>query len=184
MILGIDEVGRGCWAGPVVAGAVVLSAPIPGLKDSKVLSKKRREELATIIRQEAVGYGLGWVDAATLDRVGITTAVKMAMERAVLAVATDYDEIIIDGSFNFLAENPKSHTLVKADSLIPAVSAASIIAKVARDDYMAEMARLHPGYGFEKHVGYGTAAHAAALKELGVHELHRRSFAPIKAMLG
>lgn len=181
MIVGIDEVGRGCWAGPLVAGAVLLAAPIPGLKDSKLLSKKRREELAMSIEAEALAYGLGWVDAPTIDKVGITTAVKMAMEQALAGVVAEYDEVIIDGSFNFLVHHPKTRTLVKADNLIPAVSAASILAKVARDTYMSEMGLLYPGYGFEKHVGYGTAAHSAALRKLGVHELHRRSFAPIRA---
>lgn len=183
MIVGIDEVGRGCWAGPVVAGAVVLSRPIPGLTDSKLLSKKRREELAEIIKKEAVAWGLGWVDAVDIDISGINTAVKRAMELALAEINTIYDEIIIDGHINFLSEIPGSKPVIKADLTIPAVSAASILAKVARDQYMAEAALRYPNYAFEKHVGYGTAAHIAALNLHGVCELHRLSYKPIKTLM-
>lgn len=183
MIVGIDEVGRGCWAGPLVAGAVLLTAPVEGLKDSKKLSKLQRERLDAEIRASAI-YGLGWVTPAEIDEIGLTAAVRVAMQRAVAEIDTQYDEIIIDGNLNFLSDNPRSKCLVKADDSIPAVSAASIIAKVARDNYMTEAALKYPGYGFEKHVGYGTALHRTALAELGVHEMHRRSFAPIKVLLG
>jgi ribonuclease HII len=141
--VGIDEVGRGCWAGPLVAGAVLLSVPIAGLTDSKLLSKKRRQELAEIIYQEAAATGLGWVDAATIDKVGITTAVKMAMQEALQQIEIAYDQVIIDGHFNFLDQNPKAIAIIKADFTHPEVSAASIIAKVARDKYMSQLA---PGY--------------------------------------
>lgn len=181
--VGVDEVGRGCWAGPLVAGAVLLAGPIPGLKDSKLLSKKRREELAVIIEKEAIAYGLGWVDAATIDSVGISMAVKMAMGQAVSAIMTDYDEIVIDGNLNFLTENFKARALIRADMTVPAASAASILAKVARDIYMAEAAKTFPGYGFEAHVGYGTAVHRAALRNLGICELHRTSYKPIRAIM-
>jgi ribonuclease HII len=186
MIIGVDEVGRGCWAGPVVAGAVLLDTPIPGLKDSKKLSKKQRELLATAIRMQATAYGLGWVPADEVDRVGLTQAVRLAMQRAVgviESIGAAYEQIIIDGNYNYLDTNQRSSFLIKADDLVPAVSAASIIAKVARDDYMAAASIACPGYAFERHVGYGTAAHSAALKLLGVCELHRTSFAPIKALL-
>jgi len=182
IIVGIDEVGRGCWAGPVVAGAVILQEPIRGLKDSKLLSKKQRERLAREINLQAVATGLGWVDPATLDRVGLTEAVRLAMRQALQEISTDYDEVIIDGNLNFLTDNPKARALIKADATIPAVSAASIIAKVARDDYMARMAALFPDYGFEQHVGYGTALHLEKLRLHGVSELHRRSFKPIKSL--
>jgi ribonuclease HII len=182
LIVGIDEVGRGCWAGPLVAGAVLLKEPIVGLKDSKLLSKKQRELLAVRIEAEALATGLGWVDAATIDRIGITQAVKWAMERALEAIATDYDSVIIDGNVNFLASNPKAQALVKADSRVPAVSAASIIAKVARDRYMADIAHKYPRYGFEQHVGYGTALHLERLKLHGISDLHRRSFKPMKSL--
>ena len=183
MIVGIDEVGRGCWAGPVVAGAVLLKRTIPGLKDSKQLTKLARERLDAQIRVEAAGFGIGWAEAGEIDQFGMTGAIRLAMQRALAAITQDYNEIVIDGSLNFLKENPKARTLVKADAFIQAVSAASIIAKVARDRFMAEAAATFAGYGFEHHVGYGTAEHAAALAKLGVCELHRRSFKPVRALL-
>ncbi len=182
MILGIDEVGRGCWAGPVVAGAVVLGEPILGLKDSKKLSKKQRERLDAEIRIAALGFGIGWVPAEEIDRIGLTEAVRLAMERAVAAVTHPCEQIVVDGDYNYFADDPRSSAVIGADNLVPAVSAASIIAKVARDKFMADAALRFPGYGFEKHVGYGTAAHSAALKLLGVTELHRQSFKPIRML--
>lgn len=183
IIVGIDEVGRGCWAGPLVAGAVILDEPIDGLKDSKKLGPARREELALLINLQAKAIGLGWVDAATIDRVGLTTAVKWAMERAMEEISAEYDEIIIDGNLNFLDTNAKARAVVKADDSVPSVSAASIVAKVARDKYMVEMAKLYPNYGFERHVGYGTALHLERLKKHGVTKLHRQSFKPIQQLL-
>lgn len=181
--VGIDEVGRGCWAGPVVAGAVILDQPILGLKDSKKLSKKKREELTLQIKSKAWAVGLGWVDASIVDEVGITEAVKMAMQQALDQIGIDYDEVIIDGHLNFLADQPKTRALIKADDTVPSVSAASIVAKVARDNYMSDIASDYPDYGFEQHVGYGTALHLERLKLHGVSNLHRRSFKPIKGML-
>lgn len=183
VIVGVDEVGRGCWAGPVVAGAVLLDAPIAGLKDSKKLSKKRREKLDAEIRVAAVAFGLGWVPAEEIDQIGLTEAVRLAMQRALEQITAPHVQVIIDGDYNFLADNPKAETLVGADNSVPAVSAASIIAKVARDRFMADAGLKLPGYGFEKHVGYGTAAHLAALKLHGITELHRRSFKPIQAFI-
>lgn len=189
MILGIDEVGRGPWAGPLVVGAVVLPdiSNIEGLTDSKKLSIKRRRELDEVIRKEALGWGLGWVHAEELDEVGLSRALRLATIRAVEAVNTPYHEIIIDGTINFLKETNKGQfvtTMAKADYLIPAVSAASIIAKVARDAYMEKQGEVYPAYGFASHVGYGTAKHQQALVEYGVTSLHRKSFAPIKKLLG
>lgn len=184
MILGIDEVGRGPWAGPLVIGAVVLGdAEIDGLTDSKKLSRKRREELDVQIREQAAGYGLGWVTAEEIDLIGLSSALVLATKRAVEQVHVPYHEIIIDGTINFLKGTPKGqHVTVmkKADLLIPSVSAASIIAKVARDRYMAEQDEVYPGYTFAGHVGYGTAAHRAAIEQLGVTPLHRLSFAPLQ----
>ena len=186
MIIGVDEVGRGCLAGPLVAGAVLLDKPIRGLKDSKKLTRTEREIFDRRIRERARAFGLGWVSAEELDEVGLTEAVRRAMQRAVaevMATNAEYTEIIIDGNYNFLKNIPVSRCIIKADDTVPAVSAASIIAKVARDRYMAEAAKQFPGYRFESHVGYGTAFHRQALAELGMCNLHRRSFAPIRAML-
>lgn len=183
MILGIDEVGRGPWAGPLVVGAVVLGgAAIDGLTDSKKLSKKRREELDILIREQAAGYGLGWVHAGEIDKIGLSEALRLATRRAVEQVEASYHEIIIDGTINFLGGTSKGDyvtTLKKADLLVPSVSAASIIAKVARDAYMAEQDSIYEGYGFSLHVGYGTATHRAAIEKHGVTPLHRLSFAPL-----
>jgi ribonuclease HII len=183
IIAGVDEVGRGCWAGPVVAAAVALAEPIPGLKDSKKLSKKARERLALQIKKEALAIGIGWVDAMTVDEVGINQAVKEAMTQAIAHIQINYDEIIIDGHINFLAENPMARPVIKADDTVPAVSAASIIAKVERDNYMDQQATEYPLYGFELHVGYGTAYHIKQLREHGVSPLHRKSYKPIKNLL-
>ncbi len=189
IIAGIDEVGRGCWAGPLVAGAVILSPktrfhdlPIL-LRDSKKLSKKQREASAAWIHEHALAVGLGWVQPDEIDTMGLVRAVGAAMERALAQVTMHFEDLIIDGNYNFFPHDPRAKTMVKADDSIPAVSAASIVAKVARDNHMAELAEAYPGYGFESHVGYGTAAHIAALNQLGVTNIHRRNYRPIRAML-
>jgi ribonuclease HII len=180
LIVGIDEVGRGCLAGPLVVGAVVLEKRIRGLKDSKLLTREQREALDKRIRDRALCFGLGWVPAAEVDRLGLTKATQLAAEQALTHVTCEYTEIIIDGNFNFLKDNPKSHTLIKADMTVPAVSAASIIAKVARDNYMIEIAKKFPQYQFEKHVGYGTKLHREMLALYCVCELHRISWRPFQ----
>lgn len=184
MILGIDEVGRGPWAGPLVVGAVVLGgAEIEGLRDSKQLTKKRREELDILIREQAAAVALGWVTARELDEVGMSEALRLATRRAVEQIKVPYHEIVIDGRVNFLAGTGKEKyvtLLPKADALVPSVSAASIVAKVARDRYMAEQDAVYPGYNFAKHAGYGVAAHRAAIDEMGVCPEHRLSFAPLQ----
>lgn len=183
-MVGIDEVGRGCWAGPLVAGAVMLDDDlIPGLADSKKLTKKRREILDAQIRLRAVAFGLGWVTPQEVDTIGLTEAVRLAMVRAIAQITKPYDQIIIDGNYNYLSAHPGSSCVVKADDSVSAVSAASIIAKVARDEYMARASLLYPGYQFENHVGYGTAAHTTALNTLGICDLHRLSYAPIRAFI-
>jgi ribonuclease HII len=188
MILGIDEVGRGPWAGPLVIGAVVLGdVTIEGLTDSKKLTARRREALADKIVSESAAYGLGWVDATEIDEIGLSAALSLACRRAVEQIRAPYHEIIIDGTINFLKDTNKGRyvtTMKKADLLIASVSAASIIAKVARDDYMAAQDETYPGYGFASHVGYGTAVHRDAIERLGLTPLHRRSFAPINAIEG
>ena len=183
-LLGIDEVGRGPWAGPLVVGACVLREPIEGLTDSKKLTAKRREVLAAEIHEKAF-CGLGWVPAAELDEIGLSAALRKACRDAVKeiqAARAEFNGIIIDGTINFLSDTPLGGYVTvkpKADLLVPEVSAASIIAKVARDNYMVELAEKFPNYGFEKHVGYGTALHRAALEEYGPCEEHRQSFRPV-----
>lgn len=190
MILGIDEVGRGPWAGPLVVGAVILGgAEIDGLDDSKKLTKKRRETLDEVIREQAAAWALGWVSARELDDVGMSQALRLATRRAVKQVQAQckeknlaFDEIIIDGTVNFLADTALEQyvtVMAKADGLIPSVSAASIIAKVARDQFMTEQDAVYPGYGFASNAGYGVAKHRAAIERLGVTPLHRLSFAPL-----
>lgn len=181
--VGIDEVGRGCWAGPLVAGAVILNSPINGLKDSKKLSKKQRQKLTAEIQVQAAAIGLGWVQPSEIDEIGLTEAVRLAMQRALDQITLNYEEIIIDGNLNFLNNNSRAKAVIKADDTVPAVSAASIVAKVARDNYMSEISVTYPDYGFASHVGYGTAMHLERLKLHGVSNLHRRSFKPIAALI-
>lgn len=188
--LGIDEVGRGPWAGPLVIGAVILPDRagndwIDELTDSKKLTAKKREALNEIILEKALATGLGWVTSKELDEVGLSNALKLAARRAVEEVQkkkVPFNEIVIDGTINFLSGTrlEKFVTILpKADYLVKEVSAASIIAKVARDHYMEELGKKYPAYGFEKHVGYGTAAHKKALETEGPCEEHRFSFRPV-----
>ena len=190
MILGIDEVGRGPWAGPLVVGAVILGGTeIDGLDDSKKLTKKRREALDVEIREKAAAWALGWVSAQELDDIGMSEALRLATRRAVEQIQAQcrqqnlaFSEIIIDGKVNFLrgtALEKFAMTMPKADGLIPSVSAASIVAKVARDQFMAEQDAAYPGYGFASNAGYGVAKHRTAIERLGVTPLHRLSFAPL-----
>jgi len=181
--VGVDEVGRGSWAGPLVVGAVSLSSRLAGLKDSKKLNKAQRLILDGKIRRISAAYGLGWVWPEELDNLGLTLGTTLAITRALEQIKIDYDEIIIDGHINFLADNPKSRTLIKADSLIPCVSAASILAKVARDKYMEQMSKEYPDYGFGRHVGYGTKLHIDMITKHGICDLHRKSYKPIRSLL-
>lgn len=188
MIVGIDEVGRGPWAGPLVMGAVVLGdTDIKGLTDSKKLSPMARKRLSDEILLKASAVGLGWVHSSEIDEHGLSKSLELACRRALEQITVPYHEIIIDGTVNFLKDTGKGRfvtTMKKADLLIASVSAASIVAKVARDEWMAAKDELYPGYGFSSHVGYGTAAHKAALTKLGLTPLHRRSFAPIAKLVG
>jgi ribonuclease HII len=184
IILGIDEVGRGPWAGPLVVGACVLgSAQIEGLRDSKKLSPKHREQLAHEIKSQAQALATGWVTSQEIDNLGLATALRLAAVRAKRKINCDFDEIIIDGTVK-LIDDPRTITLPKADSLIQSVSAAAIVAKVARDIYMSKLAQIYPEYGFERNMGYGTPEHIKALTKYGVCPQHRRSFRPVAAVLG
>jgi ribonuclease HII len=190
MVIGIDEVGRGCWAGPLVACAVLLDEQVLESKkytwrlaDSKKLSAKKRKLIAGDLMSSGVHYGLGWVEPSEVDKMGLTDAVREAMQRAVSQLDTADHIVIIDGNINYLPQLKNSKAIIKADDSIPAVSAASIIAKVARDEYMIKVGKSYPEYGFENHVGYGTPSHIKALETLGVSDIHRKSYAPIKKML-
>ena len=194
MILGIDEVGRGPYAGPLVIGACVLgdwqnsenAEWIEKLTDSKKLSAKRREELYVLIKEKALATAAGWVSSAEIDEVGLSEALRLATRRAVEQIQktkVPFSEIIIDGTMNFLAGTKLEKyvsTLKKGDFLVKEISAASILAKVERDKYMAELDAVYPEYGFGKHVGYGTAAHQKAMEEFGLTPEHRRSFRPVR----
>lgn len=185
-MIGIDEVGRGCWAGPLLVVAARATGPLPnGLADSKTLSKKRREALFYEIKLFCE-LGEGWVQPSEIDENGLTKAMQLGVERALGALgAGTNEEIIMDGNINYCPLKYANVTcVIDADALHPIVGAASIYAKVLRDKYMAKIAKQLPGYGFDKHVGYGTKTHMTALIAYGVTEHHRISFKPIKKLVG
>ncbi len=184
-MIGIDEVGRGCWAGPLlVVAARQVSALPDGLRDSKALSKTRRESLYDDI-QTSCELGEGWVQPEEIDEHGLATAMKIGVSRALMQLGALFEEeIVMDGNVNYCPEDfTNISTVIKADSLHPIVSAASIYAKVTRDKYMARIAQFHPFYGFEQHVGYGTELHRSALKIHGPSAVHRKSYKPVQAFL-
>ncbi len=177
MICGIDEAGRGPLAGPVCAAAVILPphVQIPGLDDSKKLSDKKRRELFPVIREKAVAYGIAFASEGEIDEINILQATFLAMRRAVEGMALKPDYALIDGNRETDVGAPVK-TIVHGDGLSASIAAASILAKVTRDDYMMEMAEKYPQYGFEIHKGYGTKAHRQAILRNGPCEIHRRSF--------
>lgn len=183
LVLGIDEVGRGSLAGPLVVGAVVIDKPIKGLRDSKLLSRNQRLTVNDLIYQKAVYIGLGWVQVEELDSLGLTRGLTLASERALEQLDTKVDRVILDGNFNYLKGIDNCELIIKADRSIAAVSAASIVAKVARDSYMIALAKHYPQYMFENNVGYGTSAHLKALAVNGPCIHHRRSFNPVKSLI-
>lgn len=182
VLCGVDEAGRGPWAGPVCAGAVVLSArrPVEGLADSKTLTADRRAALALEIRARAEAFGLGWASHQEIDQFNIRQATHLAMRRAVSALGLTPCEALIDGN-DVPGELPcPARAIIRGDASEPAISAAGILAKVARDALMAQLDAAHPGYGFASHKGYGTRAHSDALARLGPSAVHRMSFAPVR----
>lgn len=183
-IAGVDEVGRGPLAGDVVAAAVILDPenPIEGLRDSKKLSASRREELAVLIRQRALTWAVARASVAEIDELNILQASLLAMKRAVEALAPQPGYVLVDG--NRLPIWPyASEPVVKGDDRVPAIAAASILAKVQRDNELVVLEEEYPGYGFAAHKGYPTAVHLQALRELGVTPVHRRSYAPVRKIL-
>jgi len=177
VICGVDEAGRGPLAGPVCAAAVILpaNADIPGLDDSKKLSDKRRRELMPQIKEKALAYGIAFADQQEIDSINILQATFLAMERAMAQLAVKPELALIDGNREKDFGIPVK-TVVQGDSRSASIAAASVLAKVTRDDYMLEMAKTYPQYGFEIHKGYGTKAHYAALAEHGPCPIHRMSF--------
>lgn len=177
LICGVDEAGRGPLAGPVCAAAVILPPHIelPGLNDSKKLTDKRRRELYPMIKEAAVAYGIGFASHEEIDEINILQATYLAMERAIAQLRVSPDLLLIDGNrakdFGIPAQ-----TVVKGDSLSASIAAASVLAKVTRDDLMLEAAKEYPQYGFEVHKGYGTKAHYEALTGFGISPIHRRTF--------
>jgi ribonuclease HII len=181
VVAGIDEVGRGCWAGPVVAAAVILAprARLAGVTDSKLLSHRRRVELARLIKRHALAVGIGWVEAGDIDAHGLTWAVRQSGLRALEVMNHDYDGVLLDGNHNYLREHCYSQTIVRGDQLSYSIAAASIVAKVARDRYMELQHLVYPDYDFASNKGYGTPKHAAAVT-CQISPLHRRLFKPVQ----
>ena len=177
LICGVDEAGRGPLAGPVCAAAVILPKRLnlPGLTDSKKLTDKKRRELFPIIKEEALAYGIGFASEEEIDKINILQATFLAMQRALDQLTVRPDLVLIDGNRERNFGIPVK-TVVKGDSLSANIAAASILAKVTRDDFMLEMATIYPEYGFDIHKGYGTKAHYAALTEYGPSPIHRKTF--------
>lgn len=184
IICGVDEAGRGPLAGPVYAAAVILDGanPIAGLADSKKLSEKRRDALALEIRQHAASWAIAEASVEEIDTLNILRASLLAMKRAVQALSMQPQEVWADGLYCPDTGLP-GRAVVKGDSTVPAISAASILAKTARDEFMLRLHEQFPQYGFAVHKGYPTAAHMAALREHGVSAVHRRSFRPVRELL-
>jgi ribonuclease HII len=185
-MIGIDEVGRGCWAGPLLVVAAQMTGALPeGLTDSKLLTRQQRE---TIFQELITNFqfGEGWVSANEIDRNGLADALKLGVSRSLKNIgAKNSDAIIFDGKVNYIDSKYKnSKCVVNADMSVPEVSAASIYAKVTRDKFMTELSIDYPAYGFEKHVGYGTKTHKMALDIHGIIEgIHRTSYKPVRKLI-
>jgi ribonuclease HII len=186
-MIGVDEVGRGSWAGPLLVVAAQAKTELPiDLKDSKLMTKYQREKILDLL-SKCCSFGEGWVSPVEIDMLGLSQAQSLGAARALEKIGADSNEnIIVDGKFNYLpAGYINSSAIIKADNSIPIVSAASVYAKVTRDKYMSLLSIEYPGYSFEKHVGYGTKLHSQALSRLGViDQVHRLSFSPIAKLAG
>lgn len=174
LVAGVDEVGRGCLAGPVIAAAVILRKKISGLKDSKKLSKKKREELSLIIMQNSY-FSFGSSSPKEIDKINILQASLLAMKRAILNLSVEPGKILIDG-IHKPDLNTDTQTIISGDSYIDEISAASIIAKVYRDNLMMQFDKEYPNFYFSSHMGYGTKMHKAAIKKYGITPIHRKTF--------
>lgn len=184
-IAGVDEVGRGPLVGDVVTAAVILDPnnPVSGLNDSKKLSEKKRTALAEEIKEKALGWAIGRADPSEIDELNILHATMLAMQRAVARLPIQPDWVLVDGNRTPSLPMP-SNAVIKGDGLVEEISAASIIAKVARDQEMAELDKIHPEYGFAKHKGYPTKLHFEMLAKYGPTPMHRKSFKPVQKALG
>lgn len=182
IIAGVDEVGRGPLAGPVVTAAVILGQPIEGLCDSKKMSVLKRQSMSEQIKTHAICYSFGRAEVEEIDELNIHHATLLAMKRAIEGLSVTPDRVLIDGA-HIPKINLPCYSVVKGDDLIEEISAASILAKVARDEEMDRMATFYPGYGFEAHKGYGTAFHQEKLLELGPCIIHRKKYAPVAKLL-
>ena len=186
-MIGVDEVGRGCLAGPLLVVAARAYDDLPaGIKDSKLLTKQQREEILNML-SICCNFGEGWVKASEIDKYGLAQALRLGVTRALKNLqAQVYEEIIFDGAVNYVPHKfKKAKTMIDGDSLLPIISAASIHAKVTRDNFMAQLAKKYPDYNFESHVGYGTKTHMLALKSHGALKyVHRYSYAPVAQLSG
>ena len=178
-IVGVDEVGRGCLAGPVIAAAVILKNDIPGLRDSKKLSKSKREELSSIIIQNSY-YSFGYASVKEIDRINIIQDSLLPMKRAILNLSVEPGKILVDGTHKPDLDID-TQTIVGGDSVVDEISAASIIAKVYRDNLMMQFDKKYPDYYFSSHKGYGTKIHKAAIKKHGITPIHRKTFKGVVA---
>jgi len=187
LLAGVDEAGRGPLAGPVVAAAVVLDphAPIAGLADSKKLTAKRRDVLASEIRQSAIAWSVAWADSSEIDEINILAATMLAMRRAIEGLGVTPAQVQVDGNrlpdLCFETGTIQGEAIIGGDDIVPAISAASIIAKTTRDQIMLELDLTYPNYEFARHKGYGTKIHLQRLREFGPCSEHRYSFAPVRA---
>lgn len=181
LLCGVDEAGRGPWAGPVSAAAVILDPkrPISGLNDSKKLTEKKRLALETELKEKALAWGIGWASPEEIDTLNIRQATHLAWRRAIEAMGMAPDHIQIDGNDTPTGLSCSVEAIIKGDGKVPEISAASILAKTARDRLMVQLCDTYPGYGFSKHKGYGVKAHMEALNQLGPCAIHRMSFKPI-----
>ncbi len=184
LIAGVDEAGRGPLAGPVIAAAVILDStkPISGLADSKKLSARKRESLAIEIREKSLAWAIGRVDHEKIDRLNILQASLLAMKLAIESLGIAPDHVMVDGNQCPLLRY-SVEAVVRGDQTVAVISAASILAKVARDDEMLMLDSVYPGYGFAKHKGYPTSEHILALEKLGITPIHRRTFAPVNRLI-